>query len=203
MEQERLRILEMVREGEINPEQAATLLAALGEAEAGPAVPVEVEVEEPPAAAPPLPPEIAASRWARFWIYPMMAGGAVLIVGALIMALVYTADAARGWLVCGWLPMIVGLLVTLAAIWSRRATWLHLRISEGEGGRQKVAFSFPVPLGLAAWGIRIAQPFVPQLQETGVDEVIAALRDGLKRNEPLFIDVQDEEDGERVQIYIG
>lgn len=203
MEEERLRILEMVRAGEISAEQAATLLAALGETEAEPALPAEGEAEEHPATAPPLPPEIAASRWARFWIYPMMAGGVVLIVGALIMALVYATDAARGWLVCGWLPMILGLFVTLAAIWSRRATWLHLRVSEGEGRRQKVAFSFPVPLGLAAWGIRIAQPFVPQLQDTGVDEVIVALRESRKRNEPLFIDVQDEEDGERVQIYIG
>jgi len=127
----------------------------------------------------------------------------VLLVGALIMALVYARDAARGWLVCGWLPMILGLGVTLAALWSRNATWLHLRVSEGEGGRNKVAFSFPLPLALAAWGIRIAQPFVPQLQDTGVDEVILALRESRKRNEPLFIDVQDEEDGERVQIYIG
>ena len=203
MEQERLRILEMVRAGEISAEQAATLLAALGETEAEPTLPAEGETEEHPAAAPPLPPEIETSRWAQFWIYPMMAGGVVLILGALIMALVYTADAARGWLVCGWLPMILGLGVTLAAIWSRQATWLHLRISEGQGGRQKVAFSFPLPLALAAWGIRIAQPFVPQLQDTGVDEVILALRESRKRNEPLFIDVQDEEDGERVQIYIG
>ena len=203
MEAERLRILEMVREGEINPEQAATLLAALGETEAEPDLQVIGVDEAPPAPASALPPEIEASRWARFWIYPMMAGGVVLILGALVMALVYSADAARGWLVCGWLPMILGLFVTLAAIWSRQATWLHLRVSEGDGGRQKVAFSFPVPLGLAAWGIRIAQPFVPQLQETGVDEVIVALRESRKRNEPLFIDVQDEEDGERVQIYIG
>lgn len=200
MEEERMRILEMVRAGEISTDEAAALLAALGEAETQEPPPVEVLVEEP-AAAPP--PEIQTARWARFWIYPMMAGGVVLLVGALIMALVYASDAARGWLVCGWLPMILGLGVTLAALWSRNATWLHLRVSEGEGGRQKVAFSFPLPLALAAWGIRIAQPFVPQLQETGVDELILALRESRKRNEPMFIDVQDEEDGERVQIYIG
>jgi len=200
MEEERLRILEMVRTGDISTDQAAALLAALEETEAEEPWPVEVVAGES-AAAPP--PDIQASRWARFWIYPMMAGGVVLLLGALIMALVYASDAARGWLVCGWLPMILGLGVTLAALWSRGATWLHLRVSEGQGGRQKVAFSFPLPLALAAWGIRIAQPFVPQLQETGVDEVILALRASRKRNEPLFIDVQDEEDGERVQIYIG
>lgn len=205
MERERLRILEMVGAGEISAEQAAALLAALGETavEQEQALLVEGGDEEPPAAAPALPPDIEASRWAQFWIYPMMGGGVVLILGALIMALVYAADAARGWLVCGWLPMILGLGLTLAALWSRRATWLHLRVSEREGGRRKVAFSFPLPLGLAAWALRIARPFVPQLQDTGVDEVILALRESRKQNEPLFIDVQDEEDGERVQIYIG
>lgn len=202
MGQEKLRILEMIRAGEISTEEGATLLAALQEAEAQQAPPVAA-AEEGLEAVPSPPPEIQTSRWAQFWIYPMMAGGVVLILGALIMALVYAADGARGWLVCGWLPMILGFGVTLAALWSRRATWLHLRVSEGEGGRQKVAFSFPLPLTLAAWGVRIAQPFVPQLQETGVDELILALRESRTRDEPLFIDVQDEEDGERVQIYIG
>ncbi len=202
MEQERLRILEMVRAGEISPEQAVTLFAALESTEAEQAPAVALLEEEVTTATSP-PPEIQASRWARFWIYPMMAGGVVLILGALLMALVYATDAARGWLVCGWLPMLLGLGVLLAALWSRQATWLHLRVSEGPGGRQKMAFSFPLPLTLAAWGIRIAQPFVPQLQDTGVDEVILALRESRKRSEPLFIDVQDEEDGEQVQIYIG
>jgi hypothetical protein len=202
MKEERLRILEMVQAGEISTDEAATLLVALGEVEMEAPATVEV-VEAEEATEPPPLPEIQGARWARFWIYPMMAGGVVLILGALVMALVYAADAARGWLVCGWLPMLLGLGVVLAALWSRGATWLHLRISEGEEGRQKVAFSFPLPLTLAAWAVRIAQPFVPQLQDTGVDDVILALREGRKRNEPLFIDVQDEEDGERVQIYIG
>jgi hypothetical protein len=103
--------------------------------------------------------------------------------------------------VCGWLPMILGVVVIVLAGWSRRAKWLHLRISEGE--QQKIAFSFPLPLTLAAWALRIARPFVPQLEETGVDELIIALRDGTTGDEPFFIDVQDEEEGERVRVYIG
>jgi hypothetical protein len=78
---------------------------------------------------------------------------------------------------------------------------LHVRVSEGDS--RKVAFSFPVPLALAAWGIRVAQPFVPQLRETGVDDLIVALRDSTSEGEPFFIDVQDDEEGERVQVYIG
>jgi len=198
MEEERLRILEMVGAGEITAEQASELLAALNTAEAQ-----ELQTEEAGSAmSPNLPPaELRENRWARFWIYPLMAGGVVLILGALIMGLVYSTGAARGWRVCGWLPMILGLGVMLIAWWTRSATWLHLRVSEEDG--HNVAFSFPLPLTLAAWVLRLAQPFVPQLKDTGVDDLIIALRQGKSRNEPLFIDVEDDEKGERVEIYIG
>jgi hypothetical protein len=153
-------------------------------------------VDEPAPDRPPYP-----EWWARFWIYPLMVGGVALIAGSLIMALVYAANAARGWRVCGWLPMILGSAIMLLAWWTRRAKWLHLRISEG--GKRKIAFSFPLPLTLAAWVLRIAQPFVPQLEESGVDDLILALRDSNTRDEPLFVDVQDDQDGERVQVYLG
>jgi hypothetical protein len=97
--------------------------------------------------------------------------------------------------------MLLGLLIMLLAWWSRSARWLHLRISEE--GRRRIALSFPHPLSLAAWVLRLAQPFVPQLTETGVDDLPIALRDADIDDEALFIDVQDEEDGEHVQVYIG
>lgn len=198
MENERLEILKMLEAGQIDAQEAASLLAALAESEA-----TEDAAEAPAEGLPPdrEPPEPMETRWARFWIYPMMAGGAILLLGALIVGLVSLSGGAWGWLLCGWPLLLLGLLVLVLALWSRSATWMHLRISEQ--GRRKMAFSFPVPLGLAAWAIRIAQPFVPQLRDTGVDEVILAVRDSASRGEPLFIDVQDDEDGERVELYIG
>jgi hypothetical protein len=192
MAEERLRILKMVEDGAIGADEAASLLAALDSG--GPEEGKKGAVSSPDRGTHP-------EKWTRFWIYPLMAGGAVLILGSLIMGLVYAMDAARGWRVCGWLPMILGLVVMLLAWWTRRARWLHLRISEGH--RRKIAISFPLPLTLAAWGLRVAQSFVPQLKETGVDDLIIALRDGATRDEPLFVDVQDDQDGERVQVYIG
>ena len=193
MEEERLQILKMVQEGRIGADEAAQLLAAL-DSPSPVAVDAPLGVErEQPARAP--------DRWARFWIYPMMVGGAVLILGLLLVTLAYTTGAAAFWLLCGWLPLILGLVVVLLALWSRRATWMHLRISEE--GQRKMALSFPLPLTLAAWGLRVAQPFVPQLAETGADDVIIALRDSARQGEPLFIDVQDDEKGERVELYFG
>jgi len=201
METDRIDILKRLEAGQIGVEEAAMLLAALErvEATAGPeVVPAHTLDIEAPAARPTEPPE---NRWARFWIYPMMAGGGILILGALIMALVYATSAARGWLVCGWLPMLLGLGIMLLVLWSRRAPWLHVRISEE--GKRKLTLSFPVPLTLAAWVVRIIKPFVPQLKETGVDELILALRDSGVRGEPISIDVQDDEAGEQVEVYFG
>jgi hypothetical protein len=78
---------------------------------------------------------------------------------------------------------------------------MHLRISEG--GQRKMAFSFPLPLGLAVWAVRFAQPFVPQLRRSGVDDLILALGQSTGRGEPISIDVQDDERGERVEVYFG
>lgn len=197
MEEERLQILKMVETGRIQAEEAVQLLAAIDVGEGGAQVSTLAEV---------LPPESGAdqereSRWARFWIYPVMASGGMLILAALLLAWLYVSDAASGWLVCGWLPLLLALSIVVLALWTRRTTWMHLRISEE--GRRKMAFSFPLPLGLAAWAVRIAQPFVPQLQETGVDDLILALRTSASRGEPISIDVRDDDSGERVEVYIG
>ena len=76
-----------------------------------------------------------------------------------------------------------------------------MRVKE-EGGR-RVALSLPVPLTLAAWVLRLAQPYVPQLRDTAADEVIMALRDSANQGQPLCVDVHDDEKGEHVQVYIG
>ena len=187
MQDERLRILKMVQEGQIGAAEAASLLEAL----AAPAETVTEAVPDP------------AAHWGRFWIYPLLAGGGLLVAGALIMGLVSATGAARGWFVCGWTPMILGLGLGILAWWSRSSTWLHLRIREGKDSRLKMALSFPLPLALAGWALRMAEPFVPQLRDTGVDDLIIALRHSSTEGQPLVVDVQDDKSGERVEIYIG
>lgn len=201
MENERLEILKMVEAGQIDAQEAAMLLSALNEAEAQdlPDAPAEALSQ---AVAPEKERfQNRENRWARFWIYPMMAGGIMLILGSLVTGMIYATGATLGWLVCGWLPMLLGLMIVFLALWSRQATWMHLRISEK--GQRKMALSFPLPLTLAAWAVRIAEPFVPQLQETSVDDLIVALRESASRGEPFSIDVQDDQDGERVELYIS
>lgn len=200
---ERLKILKMLEAGEIGADDAVALLAEIETPDVGEGPESrQVEVDDGVGVVAPAsdPLALQRNRWARFWIYPLMAGGIIAVLGSLALALVYSSQAARGWLVCGWLPMILGLTVMLLALWTRRARWLHVRIREG--GKRTVALSFPLPLTFTAWVLRLVRPFVPQLQETGVDELIMALRDSA-RDEPISIEVQDGEGGEQVELFIG
>ena len=193
MDNERRKILDMLGAGQIDAQEAADLLVALGTTRAK-------TPEEAPALAA-VQAEPPGRSWARFWIFPAIAGAMILVLGMLFTFLIYATSAGLGWLFCGWPLALLGLGVLLLALWSRQATWMHIRVSEGEG--QNFRLGFPVPLTLAAWVLRIIQPFVPQLKDTGVDDMLIALRDSASSDEPLFIDVQDDTDGERVQITLG
>jgi hypothetical protein len=125
----------------------------------------------------------------------------LLLVGGTVVSAMHQQQRVNAWTwLCGWIPLFVGLSVVTLAAWARTAHWIHLRVRDhGE----HVALSFPLPLGLAAAVVRVARPFVPRLRDTAIDEAILAVRDGLEGNEDITIDVQDDEEGERVQIDFG
>jgi hypothetical protein len=56
---------------------------------------------------------------------------------------------------------------------------------------------------MTAWFLRVFGDFIPGLQGTSVDELIIALGDSTSPEKPLFIEVEDDEDGERVEVFIG
>ena len=124
-----------------------------------------------------------------------------MVVGGLLVAAVHAWGTATGWQVIGWALFILGLLVMAVGWWLRQARWLSVRVRQRDG--PNISLAFPLPLALLAWGVRFAKPFAPQLRETAVDELILAMRDELKSGHPLIVDVDDEEDGEQVQVYFG
>lgn len=198
MSEERKKILEMVKSGQISPEQGATLLGLVSE-------PVEedttgeVRDQSPPIGATQT---TAARELARpFWLYPLGVGLALVLVGMVVVTSMRQQGRVNAWTwLCGWIPLFAGLAVATLAAWARSAHWIHLRVRDHG---QRVALSLPLPLGLAAVVVRVARPYVPRLRDTGVDEAILALREGLKGDEDIIIDVQDDDEGEHVQILFG
>ncbi len=189
--EERLNVLERVEAGEISAAQGARLLEALVAGDGRPPSSPGSQHPEVPR------PALINLLWqAIFW-----PGVAAVVGGGLLVALVYAWDIPAPWLVLGWVFFVLGVLAMALGWWLRGARWLALRVRQDDG--PNIAFALPLPLGLAAWGLRIARPFVPHLRETAVDELILAMRDELRDGRPLIVEVNEGEGGEQVQVYLA
>lgn len=161
----------------------------------------EVEVM-PPAQAPPSAEEI--EKWKRWWVVPLWIGAGITVVGGLLMYWAFARSGFGFWFACAWFPFLLGVAVLALAWGSRTSPWLHVRVHQAPGSTpQKIAISFPIPVRLTAWGLRTFGHHIPQMEGTSLDEVILALKDVARDGTPFFVDVDEGEDGERVQVFIG
>jgi len=74
--------------------------------------------------------------------------------------------------------------------------WFRVRVTDLQTGRRKVNVN--IPIGLVNIGAKIGAKFAGPL-DVDVDEIIRAIESGTQGK---IIDVEDEEDGERVEIYV-
>jgi len=220
---ERLQILEMIESGVINASEGAHLLRALGgEIDAQHRLSSEHEAglldepvfdagnapaplsDEAPAAIPKQEFDASIDRWRRWWRIPLWVGVGITVIGSLLMFWAYQSTGFSFWFGCAWLPFLTGLAVMVIAWGSRTARWLHLRVQQAPGNWPRtIAFSFPLPLRLAAWFVRTFGRFIPQLEPVGLDEMILALGRTTSTDTPFYVEVDEGENGERVQVYIG
>lgn len=96
------------------------------------------------------------------------------------------------------------LLSTLAkqklqqTIQSGDARWLRVRVTDLKTGKESVKVNLPIDL--VNVGLRMGARFVPSIeQEVAMEEMIDALNQGLTGK---VVDIVDEEDGQRVELFI-
>jgi hypothetical protein len=130
----------------------------------------------------------------------MLGGLLFLALMGILTGTLVQGGKALGWLACTIPLMLLGTLVAVLAWWSRTARWLHLSV---RGKDQHIRISLPLPLRLTAWVLRLARPWIPRLRDTALDEVILSLAEVDTSEGPLSVEVNDEEDGEEVRVYIG
>lgn len=216
--EERQQVLRMIADGKITPEEGSRLLAALSggsppeldapaaaieptpEAEQTesqqPAYTPEQEVISPP---PPIDAQIPDTR--HWWQVPFWIGLALLAAGAFTLAGALSSGAICLVLLCGLPLLLIGILAVIVAWFARNGPWVHVRVKHHRPGQRDINLSVPLDLGAVA--VRVAEPFVPQMRNTGVDDVIVSMKDNVKKDRPLIIDVNDDEDGEQVQVIVG
>jgi hypothetical protein len=64
-------------------------------------------------------------------------------------------------------------------------------------GKPKVNVN--IPMGLVSMGLRLGAQFAPGLEDFDIEELMAAIDEGVQGK---IIEVENEEDGERVEIFI-
>jgi hypothetical protein len=118
----------------------------------------------------------------------------------------YQSTGFSFWFGCTWLPFLLGVALIAMAWGSRSARWLHIRVKQEPGEwPQTIAFSFPLPLHFAAWFMRTFGQFIPKVNEIGLDfdQLIESFENSTTPETPFYIEVDDGDNGEKVQIYIG
>ncbi|HLB63872.1 MAG TPA: hypothetical protein VJJ46_03460 [Anaerolineales bacterium] len=75
--------------------------------------------------------------------------------------------------------------------------WLRVRITDLNSGKASVNVN--LPLGLVNVGLKMGARFIPNMEGIQVEELAEALRQGLTGK---IIDVVDEEEGQRVEVYV-
>jgi hypothetical protein len=75
--------------------------------------------------------------------------------------------------------------------------FLRVRVTDMRNGKTKVNVN--LPLALVNVGLRMGARFAPDLEGMDVSELMEAIRAGTQGK---IVDVEDVEDGEKVEIYI-
>ncbi len=220
-DQEREQVLKMIENGTISPEDGLKLMQTLDQSpaedeeivgktgvgvvptEAAEKDGVEEQTEKSNFGKDP---RIASVKNAvrRLWQIPLWIGVAITILSAWGMYTMVQASRLNFWFYCLSAPLLLGVLVIVAAIGSRKARWIFVDVHQKPDEKPAHIFlGFPLPLKLAAWFLRTFGHFIPDLKKTNVDEVIEMVETGFTGEEPLVVNVDEGEDGERVQVYIG
>ena len=80
---------------------------------------------------------------------------------------------------------------------SAKPRWLRVRVTDRATGKSKVNVN--VPVGLLDVGLKMGARFAPDMAGMDLQAVQAAIKDGLQGR---ILDVDDEEDNERVEIFV-
>jgi hypothetical protein len=216
MNEAEAKILQMVEAGTITGAEAEKLLAALEELEPRERVETvhlpeaEADVSETivtpegEVVYDPAEPDTPDMDYFRhFWRLPFLASFvALLFSGAALWAVLQFGGALYLLLFCLAPFFGLAMVATLLTLWSRWAYWIHIRVHEKRGKR--IAISLPVPLRLMGVVLRFAGRHAgkgPAGNLATVSTLLESL-DETPKGEPLMIAV-DDEDGDRVRIFIG
>lgn len=218
--EERKKILQMVADGKITAEQAASLMKALDEDPS----PSEVEVIEPETpsgfegdvltgeavskqteSSSTADFERVKARARQFAMIPLWIGVLIAVFSSWGIYSIQQNAGMNFWFYCLLFPLFLGVLLIVIGAGGQGSHWLYVNVDRhnAEDGPRNITLGFPLPLGLTSWFLKTFGNNIEGLRKTNVDDIIQILDATQKSGEPFIVNVQDDEDGEHVQVYIG
>jgi len=206
--EERRKILQMVEEGKISADEAASLMRALDDDVAEAEIDVfEAEAgsgfEGSDASAPEF--ESVKTRARRFAMIPLWVGVFIAVLSAWGIFAIQQSAGVNFWFFCLLFPLMLGVLLIALGASGQNSKWLYVNVDRRQAydGPKNITFGFPLPFGLTAWFLRTFGHNIKGMKNTNVDDIIQVLDATGKAGAPLIINANDSEDGEHVQVYIG
>ncbi len=204
--EERKKILQMVQDGKISAEQAASLMRAMEEDHAE----AEAEFVEAGAGSGYERDEASEfeevkSRARRVAMIPLWIGVFIAVLSAWGIYSVQQSAGVNFWFFCLLVPLLFGVLLIALGAGGESSKWLYVNVDRrnAHDWPQNITLGFPLPLGLTAWFLRNFGQYINGMQKTNVDEIIQILDATGKSGAPLIINANDNGDGEHAQVYIG
>jgi hypothetical protein len=136
---------------------------------------------------------------------PLTIGILVTVLGGWIMYANMHPSSFDAWFYCLGLPMVlVGVAIMAAGPASQTARWIYVRVEQKPGQRPRhIVLGLPLPLGLAGWILRNFGHYIPNLDQSMVDEIFMALDQTTSSDSPLVVNVDEGDGGNRAQVYLG
>ena len=204
--EERQKILQMVQDGKISAEQAASLMRALEEdaVEAeSPALEAETGAGGERSAAPEF--EEIKQRARHFAMIPLWIGVLITVLSAWGIYAIQQNGGVNFWFFCLIVPLLLGVLLITFGAGGQRSKWLYVNVDRrnAQDWPRNITLAFPLPLGLTAWFLRTFGHYIRGMEKTNIDDIIQVLDATGTTDAPLIVNASDNEDGEQVQVYIG
>ena len=202
--EEQKKILKMVEDGKITAEEGVTLINALEES----SVENGMEVFETVADsgftydAPEF--EEVKARARRYTSISLGMGIMVTVLASYWM-FALTQSANYGfWFFCAWFPLLFGVLLIALSASGVNSRWVYVDVHQAqEEWPRRITIGLPIPFGLVSWGIRNFGHHARDINKVQMDAILEALDASKTLNEPLIVNVDEGDGGERVQVYIG
>jgi hypothetical protein len=214
--EERKKILQLVEEGKISAEDAASLMRALNDDEEN--AEAEVEVIQPVTgsgyesdassgsrrtAAPEF--DQIKSRARRFALIPLWVGVFITVFSAWAIYAIQQSAGANFWFYCMIIPLMVGVLLVALGSGGRSSRWIYINVDrhkakDGDGPRH-ITLGFPAPLGFIGWFFSTFGQNIEGMRGGKGQAIAQMMEAAMTSDEPLMINVDD--DDAHVQVYIG